>query len=342
MVANSQQMNQFSQRPIKGDIAAIINPSTLSVQFNPNSGTAYLVPGDYVKIVNVDGDQIVVDKCAAADVSFGCVLFNTKKERFYPSDTLEVAMAGSIVWCESSAAINRGVEVEFVATGAKVRTYAGTGNPTCGQALDKVTAGSELLRVLVRQLQTTAVDTDDITITGGSIDGTPIGADTPDSGAFTTLAASGVTTLSGNLILQGGSVAGAASTSVVVNKRVRCTISEVNAGKEILAAVSGKKWRLVNVTIIAIGGAVTSTTATGTKLTATQSASPATLLATDKAQLTQSAVNGISGTGATVLADGASFVQADVNTAVNFAANGGTDLAGASNIDVIISAVLES
>lgn len=324
----AQQMNQFAQRPLKGDIAAIINPDTISVQFSPESATPYLVPGDFVKIVNVDGDQIVVDKCAAADVSFGAVLFNTKKERFYPSDTLEVAMMGSVVWLESSAAINRGVEVEFVPTGALVKTYAGTGNPTCGQALDKVTAANQLLRVLVRQLQTTAVDTDDIVITGGSIDGAPIGANDPDTGAFTTFSFAGA-----------GS--GSSSSKILVTKRVRCTIAEVNAGtKEILAAVAGLKWSVTDVKIIAIGGAVTSTTATGTKLVATQSASPATLLATAKAQLTQSAVNTFTGTGATVLADGASFIQADANTAILFASNGGTDLAGATHIDVIITATL--
>ena len=40
--------------------------------------------------------------------------------------------------------------------------------------------------------------TDNIVVTGGSIDGTPIGATTADTGAFTTLAASGVTTITDN------------------------------------------------------------------------------------------------------------------------------------------------
>lgn len=42
-----------------------------------------------------------------------------------------------------------------------------------------------------------------VLITGGSIDGTPIGATTQDSGAFTTLSASGAISANGNLINMG-------------------------------------------------------------------------------------------------------------------------------------------
>ena len=50
-----------------------------------------------------------------------------------------------------------------------------------------------------------------VTVTGGSIDNTPIGSSTAHTGAFTTLAASGNTTLSGDLAVNGNTTLGNAS-----------------------------------------------------------------------------------------------------------------------------------
>jgi hypothetical protein len=53
------------------------------------------------------------------------------------------------------------------------------------------------------------------TISGGSIDNTPIGSSTAHTGAFTTLAASGNTTLSGNLTVNGDTTLGNASGDII-------------------------------------------------------------------------------------------------------------------------------
>jgi hypothetical protein len=53
------------------------------------------------------------------------------------------------------------------------------------------------------------------TISGGSIDNTPIGSSTAHTGAFTTLAASGNTTLSGNLTVNGDTTLGNASSDII-------------------------------------------------------------------------------------------------------------------------------
>jgi hypothetical protein len=50
-----------------------------------------------------------------------------------------------------------------------------------------------------------------VTVTGGSIDNTPIGSSTAHTGAFTTLAASGNTTLTGDLAVNGNTTLGNAS-----------------------------------------------------------------------------------------------------------------------------------
>jgi len=178
------QMNQFSQAPLKGALAMLLNPFTLSVQLDPDSEAASVKPGDYVKLVSADGPQIIVDICAATDVSIGSVIYVPKKQAFEPADTFEIAGLGSIVWMEASGAISRGDQLEFVPSNIRVKTNAG--NPVCGLALDNATGTGALLRVLVLTPQ--AVPT---VITGGSINNTPIGGSTPSSGAFTTLSATG-------------------------------------------------------------------------------------------------------------------------------------------------------
>lgn len=206
------------------------------------------------------------------------------------------------------------------------------------------------------------------TQTSGTIDGTVIGGTTPAAGTFTTLSATGnfavntnkftVAASSGNTVVAGtlgvtgitthtggvvnsSTVTGPGSGFGIYNLRTRIAIASVNTGVTLLAAVTGRQYRIINLKVVAIGANVTSTTATGVALTGTQSASPVALYTVAKAQLTRSAINTFGTASTTVLADGASFVDNDANTAITFAAAGGTDLAGASNIDVDITYAIE-
>lgn len=133
-------------------------------------------------------------------------------------------------------------------------------------------------------------------------------------------------------------VAGA-SNSATKTIRKRFTIAQVNAGATILAAISGFKFRLIDVLGIAIGGAVG--TLTTVDVLGTQSASGVKLAAFAQASLTQSTVlrPGVSGT--TVLADGASFVANDVNTAVTIGKTGGTGDT-ATHVDIILTYAVEA
>ena len=119
--------------------------------------------------------------------------------------------------------------------------------------------------------------------------------------------------------------------------RTRFTIAEINAGATLLAARAGKKIRMVDVQAIAIGGAVGAVTTVdviGTQTTAKK------LAAFGQAELLQSAVlrPGIAGT--TVLADGASFIANDVNTAITVGKTGATATT-ATHIDIQFSYVVE-
>jgi hypothetical protein len=126
-------------------------------------------------------------------------------------------------------------------------------------------------------------------------------------------------------------------TDSVLSTRKRFTIAEVNAGATLVAAVTGKKIRMVNCKAIAIGGAagavttvdVLATLSTGRKLVAFAQAS-----------LTQSTVLTAGGTGAAVLADGASYTANDAGTAVTVGKTG-SNVTTATHIDVIFDYVLE-
>lgn len=123
--------------------------------------------------------------------------------------------------------------------------------------------------------------------------------------------------------------------------RTRVPIASVNTGVTLLAAFAGRKYRIVDAQVIAIGANTTSTTATGVAVSCTQAASVVAVYTVAKAQLTRSAENRFGTASTTILADGASQTACDSNTAVTFAAAGGSDLAGATNMDVILDYSLE-
>ncbi|MGE0363364.1 MAG: hypothetical protein AB7R67_21810 [Vicinamibacterales bacterium] len=148
---------------------------------------------------------------------------------------------------------------------------------------------------------------------------------------FKTLAGAEVATLdAANGILRGAGIAR--------NIRSRFTIAQVNAGATILPAVAGRKYRLIDVLGIAVGGAAGAVTTVD--VLGTQGASGVKLAAFAQASLTQSTVlrPGVAGTA--VLADGASFVQNDVNTALTIGKTG-SSVTTATHIDVILTYALE-
>ena len=126
-------------------------------------------------------------------------------------------------------------------------------------------------------------------------------------------------------------------TDSVLSMRKRFTIAEVNAGATLVAAVAGKSVRMVNCKAIAVGGAagaVTTVDVLGTVSTSRK------LVAFAQASLTQSTVLTAGGTGAAVLADGASYTANDAGTAVTVGKTG-SNVTTATHIDVIFDYVLE-
>lgn len=120
--------------------------------------------------------------------------------------------------------------------------------------------------------------------------------------------------------------------------RERFTVAQINAGATLLSAVPNYKYRITDMTLIAVGGAAT--VATAVTILGTRAAASVALLTAAIAALTQSAILRAGAANAVVLADGASHTDLDVNTAITVGKTGGT-LAGATHIDVIVTYVLE-
>jgi predicted RecA/RadA family phage recombinase len=137
--------------------------------------------------------------------------------------------------------------------------------------------------------------------------------------------------------------AAATGGSQVLSIRARVTRADINTGgKIILPAVAAKKYRAVDVALIAYGGnAAATANATGIAISATQGTQAVKLFEVDNAQLTRSAINKPTSASTKILADGASFVQNDVNTGITLGAVAGTDLTTLTGADVIIWFCLE-
>jgi len=119
--------------------------------------------------------------------------------------------------------------------------------------------------------------------------------------------------------------------------RRRCTVAEINSGVELLPAIAGRKYSVIDMTMIAYGGAVG--TATTVDVLATQAAGSVKLMASAVAALTQSAVLRAGASNADVLADGASYVANDAGTAITVGKTGGA-ADTATGVDVFVTYVV--
>lgn len=127
--------------------------------------------------------------------------------------------------------------------------------------------------------------------------------------------------------------------------RTRVSAADVSDGYTLLPALAGFKYRIVDFDLVAIGADVADATTVdigGTQSTAVK------LFACDIGVLTRSRVvkpnTTVAGSPAsvvTVLADGASYVACDADTAITIGVTG-SDISGASDIDVVLSYAVEA
>jgi hypothetical protein len=138
----------------------------------------------------------------------------------------------------------------------------------------------------------------------------------------------------GTILFPVWQAAGGAGTGTTYTKRTRNTIAEVNAGATLLPAIPGWKYRMLDMTMTAIGGAVAATTTVD--ILGTQATVSVKLLSVAIAALTQSALVRAGATNATILANGASFMENDVNTPITIGKTGATATT-ATHVDTVLT-----
>lgn len=122
--------------------------------------------------------------------------------------------------------------------------------------------------------------------------------------------------------------------------RIRATTAQVNAGLIVLPAIPGFGYRIIDASMIAIGGAAA--TATSVDLLGTKAAAASRPIVNAVAGLTQSALLRMGAANSAILADGASFTVHDPNTSISITKqSGGSNLATATAIDLLLSYVVE-
>lgn len=150
-MATYQNQNQFAQTPLLGQvdlgsgpnnvISARIDPASTATAAQRQAGVPY-------KIVDVQGNDIIVDVAAITESALGVIVYNPRKNQYDVGDIVELACRGSVVYMETSAAIARGANVQAATATGLVATRTST-NHRVGKMLDKPTAANVLARVLI-------------------------------------------------------------------------------------------------------------------------------------------------------------------------------------------------
>ena len=123
----------------------------------------------------------------------------------------------------------------------------------------------------------------------------------------------------------------------VRNIRTRVAIADVNTGVDLLPALAGQSYRLISCRAIAYGGAVGALTSVDVS---GDDGSAAILVSFLQASLTENTVLVDGGTGATVLAAGASYVANTAGAAISVKTVGSAGTT-ATGIDFIVDYVIE-
>ncbi len=145
-----QNQNQFAQTPVLGQVDMTSAINIKSVRIDPASSSTVLTAGQFVKIVDVAGTEIVVDEAAVTEKAYGCIVYNPRQNTYLKGDMVEIACKGTVVYLETSAAIARGAKVQNTPAAPTVQTLASLAtNCQVGICLDKPAAANVLTRVEV-------------------------------------------------------------------------------------------------------------------------------------------------------------------------------------------------
>ena len=156
----SQELNQFSQTPVKGDLDLRVNPNVVSGRIDSaydSDANGKIPAGMPLKLKDVvSGVPVVQPVVNNTDVVFGFAVRNHKDKSFDANDELEIARSECVMYMESGAALAPGAKVQVdpdggAGTGKDATAVEALGNSTeeIGFVLDKATGAEELIRVVI-------------------------------------------------------------------------------------------------------------------------------------------------------------------------------------------------
>lgn len=150
----TQNVSQFNQTPLVGQLDWTVNQNVVPVRLDPAyAGAIPLVAGQAFKLADVVGEvPVVTPVTAATDTPYGVMVHTMKRDTIVAGDYFDLALAGSTIYLQASAAIARGAKVQITPTGPTVQTLIGGTNAQLGICLDKPAAADALTRVFIQPL----------------------------------------------------------------------------------------------------------------------------------------------------------------------------------------------
>lgn len=146
-----QNPNQFAQTPILGMPDLRSQPNSFFVTINPDSVFTDFQVGTVLKLIAGTGPSILVDAASPTEEAIGVIPYNLKKNTFAAGDTVQIFGELSVLYLQTSAAVDRGAKVEFLNTGGSptVATVSGS-NTILGVALDQGAESGAIIRVQIK------------------------------------------------------------------------------------------------------------------------------------------------------------------------------------------------
>ena len=136
--------------PAKGQYALLPNvPSEHNVEFYSGTSTDTLPVGAFVKLYtsSTSTTHPIAVVCAATDVPYGMVVYDTRKEAYAVGERFKIAKTGDTVFCEAAGAIAVGAKVQFNPTGWKVDDSTTATYAYVGIAKTAASAAGDLIQV---------------------------------------------------------------------------------------------------------------------------------------------------------------------------------------------------
>lgn len=155
MTENVQNLNQFKQTPLVGQPDWTVNQNIVPVRLDPAyAGSLPLVAGQAFRLIDVAGPVPTVTPVADATVTpWGVMVHSMKRDTIVAGAYFDLALNGSTIWMQVSAAIARGAKVQIDPLGPTVSTLTALPtNASLGYTIDKPTAANAMTRVYLQPL----------------------------------------------------------------------------------------------------------------------------------------------------------------------------------------------